>query len=301
MTEELRLDQMGEVRAFLERFSESLPTEERPPPNLAERIEQSLSAGTSRLFAVVSDGRVLALGSCGTRTNNINFVLSDNNSYSVSLLRRIHSDFAEAGATYVVSAGRWINDTLSKELTQLGFEKHDRAQMSMPAEEILAIDEPVLVDGYRFAPYEEGMRGEISELMALSNLNNVDLKVFPHFFSSVEACNLLVERIEKSIYGTYHPGLSWTVHHEGSAVGVCFMTTTSEDTGYVPEIAVSPAHRRRGLGRAVLVHSMKRLIESIDTVKRTRLDVTLDNVARNLYSSVGFKTELEYPMYTWTP
>lgn len=59
------------------------------------------------------------------------------------------------------------------------------------------------------------------------------------------------------------------------------------DTGYVAELAVAPAHRGRGHGRALLSRCLAEL--RARGVDRAELEVAADNDrARSLYDSLGF-------------
>jgi ribosomal-protein-alanine N-acetyltransferase len=60
------------------------------------------------------------------------------------------------------------------------------------------------------------------------------------------------------------------------------------DTGYVAEIAVAPAHRGRGHGRALLAHAFAELRSR--GVTEVEIEVAADNDrARSLYETMGFE------------
>jgi ribosomal-protein-alanine N-acetyltransferase len=60
------------------------------------------------------------------------------------------------------------------------------------------------------------------------------------------------------------------------------------DTGYVAELAVAPAHRGRGHGRALLSRCLAEL--RARGVERAELEVAADNDrARSLYETLGFE------------
>ena len=77
------------------------------------------------------------------------------------------------------------------------------------------------------------------------------------------------------------------------------MTCRNGDTGYIPDIVIDHDYRGRGLGKAILIHSMKRQLKSDAAITKVDLDVTLSNDARLLYESLGFENVREYTMYTW--
>ena len=105
--------------------------------------------------------------------------------------------------------------------------------------------------------------------------------------------------IEANRYGDYKEGQSWLLTSEGTNIGACFMTIRQGEAGYIPDICVEPEFRGKGLGKALLVHSMKRQLEAEGDLTKVDLDVTLSNNARFLYQSLGFETVREYSMYSW--
>ncbi len=170
--------------------------------------------------------------------------------------------------------------------------------MTLEREEIEKLDSPVLPNGYSFSSYTSEMREEVADLIFKSNEDNIDIHVFPEFFGTIENTVKLLEDIEKSVYGKYKNPQSKIIMKDNECVGICFMSLTADDTGYIPEIAIQPSHRRLGLGRAILVHSLKEQARVEEGLVKIDLDVTLANHALNLYQSVGFKETQTYSMYS---
>src|SRR5579863_5861597 len=66
------------------------------------------------------------------------------------------------------------------------------------------------------------------------------------------------------------------------------MPRPAPGSAYVANVAVAPSHRRRGIGRALLIAQIDRA--RADGRRALELDVALDNVhARKLYESLGFE------------
>ncbi|MHA1882449.1 MAG: GNAT family N-acetyltransferase [Candidatus Thorarchaeota archaeon] len=191
-----------------------------------------------------------------------------------------------------------ISESLSNHIVTHGFHKYDRARMAVERQAIERLESPILPKGYTFGIYSSEMRESMAELVYKSNVTSVDVNVFPEFFGSYENCIQLLENIENHRYGKYKDGQSITIMKDDECVGVCFMTLVSDDTGYIPEIVIDPSHRRRGLGRAILVHSMKTQASVEEELAKVDLDVTLANHALKMYQSVGFKETRTYSMYS---
>ncbi|MFX0107582.1 MAG: GNAT family N-acetyltransferase, partial [Candidatus Hodarchaeota archaeon] len=65
-------------------------------------------------------------------------------------------------------------------------------------------------------------------------------------------------------------------------------------------ICVDKRYRKRGLGRNLLLFSLKEAVMSVASIERIVLDVTLSNPARRLYQSLGFEDVREFTIFTWT-
>lgn len=159
---------------------------------------------------------------------------------------------------------------------------------------------PELSENMKFEIYNESQREEISRVILKANEGEIDQIVFPHFFGTLENCKKLVEDIEKNVYGEYEKAFSWILRNDDQIISTCLMTIRNNgDTGYIPDIVIDPDYQGKGLGKALLIHSMKKIIDGEPDIVKVDLDVTLENNARFLYKSVGFKNVREYSMYNW--
>ncbi|MGF1647217.1 MAG: GNAT family N-acetyltransferase [Kineosporiaceae bacterium] len=85
---------------------------------------------------------------------------------------------------------------------------------------------------------------------------------------------------------TARPGLSVVARADARAVGIATVSVFSDGTGYVAQLAVDRDHRRRGLGRALLLAALGRLTAA--GASRLELSVMADNDgALSLYEGVG--------------
>lgn len=88
---------------------------------------------------------------------------------------------------------------------------------------------------------------------------------------------------------------SWVIALEGEAVvGSCF---GSHHRGrlFVEEIAVAETHQNRGLGRALLIETIRKLSQDFSDAETAVLDVDRTNVsAVHLYTRIGFSVQNRY-------
>ena len=106
---------------------------------------------------------------------------------------------------------------------------------------------------------------------------------------------------ENSVYGAYKKPYSWLLKKNDGIIGACFLTIRDNgESGYIPDIVVDPDFQGQRLGRAILIYSMKKLLEGEPSIVQVGLDVTLENNARFLYQSLGFTSVQKYSMYSWT-
>jgi ribosomal protein S18 acetylase RimI-like enzyme len=90
--------------------------------------------------------------------------------------------------------------------------------------------------------------------------------------------------------------LSVLARHEGRAVGLASSALFSDGFGYIHQLAVDREHRRRGIGRALLIEAFGRL--SAAGASRLGLNVQAGNRrALALYESLGLAVTREWIRY----
>jgi len=98
---------------------------------------------------------------------------------------------------------------------------------------------------------------------------------------------------------TFDPGLWFLACQENELVGVALNLYNKEtDTGWVDHLSVRRAWRRKGIGKALLLHSFGEFYRR--GIRQLKLSVdskSLTNAPR-LYESVGMKTIQQYHIYT---
>ena len=97
---------------------------------------------------------------------------------------------------------------------------------------------------------------------------------------------------------TFDPSLQFLARDGDEIVGFCFCSPSDagdETAGYVQSLGVRPAWRRRGLGRALLLHAFREYHRR--GTSRVALHVDSESLtgATHLYESVGMRvTELTH-------
>lgn len=271
------------------------------PPKFIETVKSSVKEGKAFVYGAFADNNSInGIGMFGNVSKRLSFVYAAGNAdlevELVDTLFNIHSH----DCSMIHTGGPWVTEVISNHLVQLGFRKLDRAYMTLDRKSVEAFDSPVLAENMSFEVYANPHIDELSQVVFKSNDGHIDQIVFPNFFGTPADCKTLIENIEKNVYGEYKEPYSWLLRENGLLIGACLMTIRNKgDTGYIPDIVVVPEHRGKGLGKAILIHSMKEIVAGEPDIVKVDLDVTLENDARFLYKSVGFKNVREYSMYSW--
>ncbi|MFX0010868.1 MAG: GNAT family N-acetyltransferase, partial [Candidatus Hermodarchaeota archaeon] len=87
--------------------------------------------------------------------------------------------------------------------------------------------------------------------------------------------------------------------HNNKIIGTCFVVIFPEYV-IIPEVILSPKYRGKGLGKALVAHTIKQLIKNAPYLSKVELNVTLSNIpAFNLYKSLGFQESYQYSVFIW--
>ena len=82
---------------------------------------------------------------------------------------------------------------------------------------------------------------------------------------------------------------------EGKIIGICIGTVhpAMDDSGFIPWLAVLKEHRGKGIGKALLLSSLK-WFKAMENIKKSELSVDLDNPnALKLYKGIGYEVITE--------
>ena len=156
-----------------------------------------------------------------------------------------------------------------------------------------------LPDGVNLLPFTDSMIEEITRLVFKSVDGSSDQDLFPFSYGTYDTTLGFHQQLSNGDFGTHKHSYSWVLKEGDKSVGVCFMTTRGNDTGFVMHLAIAPECRQRGLGRVLLVHSLQNLFKIESELTKVELAVTLSNPATVLYESVGFNKVNDSSTYVW--
>jgi len=298
MIREIPADMLDTIDPLINRLLEK-SAEGQAPPNFIDLIKTSVSEGKAYLYGAYSnDDILLGIGMFGNVSKRISFVFADGDIDLENKLVDVVFSNHSKDCPLIVAGGPWITEGISNHLVKIGFRKIDRAYMTLELDNIETAKLPELSEDMNFEIYDEEQRDEVSRIILKANEGGIDQIVFPHFFGTLENCKKLVKDVEQNVYGDYKKPFSWILRNNDQVIGLCLMTIRNKgDTGYIPDIVIDPDYQGNGLGKALLIHSMKKIIDGEPDIVKVDLDVTLENNARFLYKSVGFKNVREYSMY----
>lgn len=146
--------------------------------------------------------------------------------------------------------------------------------------------DPPLSFGYRLEPFTAPILPAFAAVLAVSFSDSTDLRLYPRL-SSRDGCLSLLKELSNG--PGFLPGASWMAlfNKEPSAL---IMASRSQDMtfGQIQVVAVSPRHRRVGVGRHLVSKSLWALRDR--HITRVILRVNRSNrIAIRFFRSIGFQ------------
>ena len=292
MIRELDTAYIDDIDSIIARYREkaTVPI----PDDYEKRIKTNLSKGQDRIIGAYSpkgDLEGIAVFSKGFYFITLLFA-DDTPDIEKRLIQGL-LDILGPEYSHLISIGSWITPQLAKCLTDTGFVEHPRTFMVLEKPAIEALQELVLPPTMRFVPYSPAEYDVLIDLAFRCFANQKDIPRDPNNLDQGW------EMIKGGQFGEFKPELSKLLKTDDLTIGFCILLVRGSDTGYIPIIGVAPEHRGKGLGRRLLVHSIKHLVATEPAIIKIALDVTLSNPAINLYDSLGFTRVADYSVYTW--
>ncbi|MHA2082471.1 MAG: GNAT family N-acetyltransferase [Candidatus Thorarchaeota archaeon] len=300
MISKLDKEEIECISELVDELVKSFPAERQPQSSLTDQIKDAATKGKVEVF-ISRDDKNTPNGfvTVGLASNRISLIYAQKDvKREIDLFSAAFESLKENDKP-IKLGGASLTDNLQDHALDQGFTKYDRKSMSADRDMLLAIQTPKISPGYSLGLYDSEMREEVANLLLRANQDNIDVNVFPEFFGSIEACRKLIDDIENSVYGEWRESLSRVVIHNDRVIGIVFLTVGRENRGYIPEIAIAPEHRRRGLGRVMLLVALQGMLSAEVELDGINLDVTIHNPAEHLYKSLGFNTGQEYSIYCW--
>ncbi|MHA2295009.1 MAG: GNAT family N-acetyltransferase [Candidatus Hodarchaeales archaeon] len=306
MIKQITVDEINDledvISAYLEHRKEKY---DQPPFPLREQIKKALSKEIVEVLALSDQEKsVTGFVMIQPSEGNLNLIYVMNSSVKENKEKELF-DIAFArlkeSNAHVKYTGLIINQNLANYMIDQGFRKFDRAKMAIDKSVIETLEEPELAPDYMFTSWKPELRQKMVKLLLGSHFNEdyADASVFPQW-TSFDGCNTLLEEIENSKYGKFKAQHARVLKHDGKNIGVCFVTKLANNNGLIPEIVVSSSYRQKGLGKRLLIHSLKNFMKAETGIHKIELDVTLSNRnAAQLYESIGFQQVRKYSVYVW--
>ncbi|MFX1285151.1 MAG: GNAT family N-acetyltransferase [Promethearchaeota archaeon] len=273
-----------------------------------ERFKTFLKERNDRIFAFYDNNHVpIGIARTSTEKGNpdevyiMEFYCSekgkDKGSLEINLFDAVFNQLKD-NHTIIRVAGMPLSSDLRNHITSRNFTRFDRWKMSIDKSTVQSLSKLNLPLNYAFARWNDEYTEPIIEVITNYNDQNVDNILFP-YFKTVDTVKAFIEDLTKNRWGKFKTNLTSILTHNGELIGVCFLTVLDNGKGYLPDIGILKTYQGKGLGKTLLIHSLKYYMEVQDS-NEIELDVTLKNtVALNLYKSLGFRFKREYTVFVW--
>lgn len=144
---------------------------------------------------------------------------------------------------------------------------------------------PELPAGYEWVPWEECLLDVHAEVKFQCFVEEVDSRIFSSL-SNREGCRRLMREI--SAQAGFKPEATWMIACDDAYCATVQGLRERSGLGAIQNVGVTPEHRGRGLGRALMLQSLHGFQRC--GVHRVHLEVTASNdPAIRLYRRLGFR------------
>jgi ribosomal protein S18 acetylase RimI-like enzyme len=144
---------------------------------------------------------------------------------------------------------------------------------------------PKLPAGYSWVPWEEALLETHAEVKFACFFEEVDAVVFPSLGCRL-GCSHLMREISNKI--GFRPESTWLVACADGYCGTVQGVRERSGIGAIQNLGVTPPHRGRGIGRALLLKALHGFRQT--SLHRAFLEVTAQNdAAIRLYRRLGFR------------
>jgi ribosomal protein S18 acetylase RimI-like enzyme len=305
----LTLDTLDDVSDLLDEYGKFIEKQLGIPSfPIKERFKTSLKERNDKISAFYNNNHApVGIVRTTTEKGNPNEVyimafycsekVKDKGSLEIRLFDTVFNQLKD-NHTIVRVAGMPLSSNLTDHIISSSFKRFDRWQMSIDKSTVQSLSKPNLPLNYTFTIWNDEYTEPIIEVITNYNDQGVDNELFP-YFKTIDTVRAFIEDLTKNRWGKFEANLTSILTHNGELIGVCFLTVLDNGNGYIPDIGILKTYQGKGLGKKLLIHSLKHYIEMQDS-NEIVLDITLKNaVALNLYKSLGFKFKSEYSVFVW--
>ncbi len=180
-----------------------------------------------------------------------------------------------------------FNENYIKILSELGFKNFIRTKMKLKTQDISNTSVHIPLD-YSIIKWKDCYYNDIVHLLYNSNLNNIDSPIMFEFSSIRSTRRFLNNLIYHTKNGHLDINSSFIALKNKFPCGVVLLNRIQSDIDFLVYIAVDDEHRKKGLGKMLLISSILNARDAI--VKEIDAYVTNSNKhVYTMYMNIGFK------------
>lgn len=268
----------------------------------------ALAAGRAQALVALEDGRsvggVVLSRAGGQGKIHLLHARAGTDGVEEALLDRAEEELARGGGLEQISATLALlsDSSLEEVFGRRGYQVLSRARLVLdlagaaaPAD--FTPKEPALPRRYRLGPWQADLAEEAAALIEAAHRDSPDTELYPEL-GGIAGAHLLLERLLSGYFGRFTPAHSFVLRTGPSLVGLCLSVWHKglPQHGFIVDLCVDAAHRRRGLGRALVLATARAFHQA--GAQGLALAVTLSNrPALALYLGMGFRLEQRFSVF----
>ncbi len=302
MIKKITLENFEEIAKPLNEMVNLLDQDDNEGSTPPDQFKEALKTDVFESFAVY-DSSNIAIGFALIRVDQGRialFYLSDHTEkdmLEIGLFNKIFKRLKMNNTT--ISSEEDFSDQLSDYLVEIGFEVLERSNIEITRDKIGELISPDLPNGYSFSSWDPEKIEKIAEMMSSLSQDTLDAEIYP-FFKTKEGCHNFIKSIEDGKRGEFNKELSRILSYNEEPIGYCFITKSDDSTAFSPDFGVSKLYQGKGLGKALLIHTLIFVINNDSKIDRILGTVTQNNLpAFTLYEKLGFNEFEHGRAYVW--